>query len=405
MTGTGTAPVTKTVWSRDFRLYFGARTTSMLGDAMLPVALSVGLLSAGHGITGVGYALGAWMAALTLFMLAGGVLADRFTPRRMMVLADVVRLVVQGVMALTFLLGVPDLLTVVVLQFVSGAATALFQPGVASMIPKIATDVQRANGVLRISEALAGVLGPALAGVMVPVFGAGTVFFVYAATYGVSALCLVALRLERASATRSAQSYWRQLVEGWVDFRSRTWLWGVIAIWLVYGCFVPGVSLPVAADLVVAQHGSTALGIGMAAFGAGGVLGGAVAMRVKPARPLLAGSLGWALFVAYPFVPALRPPELLLYAGWLVAGFGLAHWQVLWSTTVQTQIPEELLNRVYAYDVAGSLLALALGRSLAGPLADLVGAQQLMALSTALGLVCTGLLLVVPAIRNLRRAT
>jgi len=202
MTGTGTAPVTKTVWSRDFRLYFGARTTSMLGDAMLPVALSVGLLSAGHGITGVGYALGAWMAALTLFMLAGGVLADRFTPRRMMVLADVVRLVVQGVMALTFLLGVPDLLTVVVLQFVSGAATALFQPGVASMIPKIATDVQRANGVLRISEALAGVLGPALAGVMVPVFGAGTVFFVYAATYGVSALCLVALRLERASATR-----------------------------------------------------------------------------------------------------------------------------------------------------------------------------------------------------------
>ncbi|WP_433260045.1 MFS transporter [Actinosynnema sp. CS-041913] len=403
MTGTDTRPPTTSLWSPNFRLYFGARTTSMLGDGMLPVALSVGVLAAGHGITGVGYALGAWMAALTLFMLAGGVLADRFTPRRMMVLADVVRLAVQSTMAVAFLLGSPDLVTIVALQFVSGAATALFQPGVASMIPKIATDVQRANGVLRISEALAGVLGPALAGAMLGAFGAGPVFFCYAATYGVSAVCLVAMRMARESAVRTSESYWRQLVEGWQDFRSRTWLWSVIAIWLVYGCFVPGVSLPVAAELVVADHGSTALGIGMALFGAGGVLGGAIAMRTKASRPLLAGSVGWALFVAYPFVPALRPPELLLYAGWLVAGFGLAYWQVLWSTTVQTHIPEDLLNRVYAYDVTGSLLALALGRSLAGPLAELVGARELMALSTVLGLVCTGLLLAVPAIRNLRR--
>jgi MFS family permease len=401
---TDPVPVEKSLWSTNFRLYVGARTTSMLGDGMLPVALSVGVLAAGHGITGVGYALGAWMAALTLFMLAGGVLADRFTPRRMMVLADVVRLVVQSAMALAFVFGSPGLPTIVVLQFVSGAATALFQPGVASMIPKIATDVQRANGVLRISEALAGILGPALAGVLVSAFGPGTVFFLYAATYGISAVCLVALRLEPVLATKTAQSYWRQLVEGWHDFRSRNWLWGVIAIWLVYGCFVPGVSLPVAAELVIADHGSTALGIGMAAFGAGGVLGGALAMRTKPSRPLFAGSLGWALFVAYPLVPSLRPPELVLYAGWLVAGFGLAYWQVLWSTTVQTQIPEELLNRVYAYDVSGSLLALTLGRSLAGPLAELVGSRQLMVLSTVLGLVCTGLLLVVPPIRRLQRA-
>ena len=54
--------------------------------------------------------------------------------------------------------------------------------------------------------------------------------------------------------------------------------------------------------------------------------------------------------------------------GWGVASIGLALWSVIWATTVQTQVPAELLNRVYAYDVAGSLLSMALGRSLAGPL-------------------------------------
>ena len=91
-----------------------------------------------------------------------------------------------------------------------------------------------------------------------------------------------------------------------------------------------------------------------------------------------------------------------LALGWGVAGIGLAFWSVIWATTVQTQVPAELLNRVYAYDVAGSLLSMALGRSLAGPLSDLVGQATLMVLATVLGLLCSALLLVLPATRNLR---
>jgi MFS family permease len=127
-------------------------------------------------------------------------------------------------------------------------------------------------------------------------------------------------------------------------------------------------------------------------------------MRIKPARPLVAGAIGWALFSLYPFVPAMRPTEFLLCTGWLAAGFGLAFWDVAWSTTVQTQIPATLLNRVYAYDVCGSLLALTLGRLLAGPLTALFGARQLMLLATLIGVLCTGVLLASPAMRRLRRA-
>ena len=389
------------LWSANFRLYFGARTGSLLGDAMLPVALSVGVLQAGYGTAGVGYALGAWMAALALCMLFGGVLADRFTARRMMVLADLVRLVIQGGMAVMFATGTPALWAIVALQFLSGLATAMFQPGVASLVPQVADDVQRANGVLRVAESVAGVLGPALAGVLVGVSGPSTVFAVYATTYAVSAGCLFALRLP-AAAKAGGESFLRQLAEGWHAFRARPWLWGVISLFLIYGCFVAGLALPVGADLVVTALGSGALGLGMAAFGAGGIVGGALAIRVHAARPLAAGSIGWALFALYPIVPALQPGVIQLALGWGVAGIGLAFWSVIWATTVQTQVPAELLNRVYAYDVAGSLLSMALGRSLAGPLSDLVGQGPLMVLATVLGLLCSALLLVLPATRNLR---
>ncbi len=390
------------MWSANFRLYFGARTTSMLGDAMLPVALSVGVLEAGYGATGVGFALGAWMAALALCMLFGGVLADRFTPRRMMVIADLIRLAIQAGMAVLFATGTQSLWAIVVLQFLSGMATALFQPGVASLVPQVADDVQRANGVLRVAESTAGVFGPALAGVLISVSGPGTVFAIYSATYAVSAICLFGLRLRRADREAEAESMLRQLAEGWREFRSRTWLWSVIAIFGVYGCLVGGVSLPISADLVVTGLGSRAFGFAAAAFGAGGVLGGTLAIRIRPSRPLAAGALGWTLFTMFPLAAALQPDLVVLALCWGVAGTGTAWWAVLWATTVQTQVPADLLNRVYAYDVTGSLVAMALGRSLAGPLAALIGPRPLLLVAVGLGLACSAALLVVPATRRLR---
>ncbi|GAA1610954.1 MFS transporter [Kribbella karoonensis] len=367
---------------------------------MLPVALSVGVLKAGYGATGVGYALGSWTAALALCMLFGGVLADRFTARRMMIVADLVRFVIQAGMAALFALGQPSLLVIVALQFVSGVATALFQPGVASLVPQVSGDIQRGNGVLRVAESMAGVLGPALAGVLVTMSGPSVVFAIYSATYAISAVCLSALRLTPATVV-SDISFLGQLAEGWQEFRARAWLWSVITIFLFYGCFVVGMSLPIAAELVTSELGSTGLGIGMAALGLGGALGGTVAIRVRGGRPLTLGSIGWALFAVYPLVPALHPNLVELAVGWAVAGTGLAFWSVIWATTVQTQIPSELLNRVYAYDVAGSLVCMALGRSLAGPLASVTGERPLMVFACVLGLTCAALLLAVPATRRL----
>ncbi|MFF1904252.1 MFS transporter [Kitasatospora sp. NPDC058218] len=395
-------PPADRLWSRDFRLFFTARTVAMLGDAMLPVALSVGILDAGYGPSGVGYALGSWTAALALCMLFGGALADRLTPRRLMVWADGVRLVVQSVVALGFLLGTPSLWQIIAAQVVSGVATAMFQPGVASMVPAVATDVQRANGSLRVAEALAALFGPALAGAMVAGLSPGAVFAVYAATYGISGWCLLALRVKLVPQAAGDGSLLRQLADGWREFRARTWLWGVISLYTVYGFTVAGVSLALGGVLIIEEHGATAYGAAMAAFGGGCAVGGAIAMKARPQRPLLAGAAALTLFTVYPLAPALGLPPWAVAAGWAAAGVGCAFWGVIWATTVQTQVPTALLNRMYAYDVTGSLAAMALGRTFAGPLAERLGGQHVLIGATVLALGCCAALPAVPAIRGLR---
>jgi MFS family permease len=390
------------LWNRDFALYFQARTVSLLGDEMLPVAIIVGMLDSGYGVSGAGYALAAWMGPLALFMLFGGVLADRFSPRRMMVGADTARLVVQSATAVLFATGTQTLWLILCLQAVSGIAAALFQPGVASLVPQVAADVQRANATLRIAEALVALLAPALAGVLVAFAGPAAVFGVNAATFAVSGLCLLALRVAPPPATEHP-SMWRGLTEGWREFRSRTWLWAVIAIWAGYGLTVFGPCLPLAAALITEEHGKTALGLVLSAFGAGTALGGALGLRLRPRRPLAAGTVAMFAFALYPLTAALTLPVPLVAAGFIAAGTGFAFWSVMWATTVQTHIPARLLNRVYAYDVAGSLLILPVGRALAGPVAQLAGTHRVLFASAGLGIAGCAALLSVPAVRTLRR--
>ena len=393
-----------TLWSRNFRLYFTLRTVSLLGDGMMPIAVTIGVLHAGYGASGVGYAFAAWSAPVALLVLFGGVLADRFTPRLMMTVSDLARVGTQSLLAVVFLTGAGHFWQIIALQIVAGAATATFQPGVASVLPQVAEDVQRANGVLRVSEALVTLVGPALAGALAAAAGTGTVLAVDAGTFAVSALCLLALRLAPQPAAAGDGPLMRNLVRGWQEFRSRTWLWSVILIWSVYGLLVFGPAQPLTGTVIVNDHGAVAFGVVSSVFGAGAVGGGLIAMRVRPRRPLFTGACVMVSFAACPLVGVFRLPVPVICAGWLLAGVGFAVWNVLWLTTMQTHVPADVLNRVYAYDVAGSTLILPIGRALSGPAAGLFGIRHVLAAATVAALAGSACMLAVPAIRSLRRA-
>jgi Major Facilitator Superfamily len=391
------------LWTRDFSLYFTARSISMFGDALMPVttALAVGAI---YGVTGVGLVLAVWTAPFVALVIFGGVLSDRFGARRMMIGADVVRVVTQGTLAIAFLVGIPPLWLLVVMSALAGCAAAMFQPGVNSMVPLVARDVQRANATVKVADSMALLVGPAVAGVLVTLAGAGIVYAIDGGTFAVSALCLLLVRVA-VPAQAGRHSVLRDLRVGWREFRVRTWMWSVILVWIVFGLFVFGPIIPVGSVLVTARLGGAAYGWVESALGAGTILGGVIAMKVRPARPLAAGAAGTFGFALLPLVLGSKAPLIVLLAGAFGAGMAWAFWSVMWATSVQTQVAPEVLNRVTAYEVAGSVSGLAVGQAIAGPLASVTGGEQLLRISTIVCVAGCCVLLAVPAVRNLKRRT
>ncbi len=223
--------------------------------------------------------------------------------------ADADRCAAQGSLAVYLWLGHPTLWFVVGGSVLGGIATAMFQPGTAGLVPQVSADPTQANEVLRVSEGASTMAGPAIAGVLVATTSTAWVFVIDAATFAVSGICLPALavRLPRFTSGRQ-ESAFANLREGWQEFRSRSWLWAVILIWWVLGVCVRGPPTPLGAASVIAEHGKAAFGYAEGAFGAGCVLGGLVAIRIRPARPLLGGAVAMFAFPMMPLAAALVPP-------------------------------------------------------------------------------------------------
>lgn len=390
------------LWSRDFALFFAARAVAKTGDGMLPVALAAGLLAHGMGAAGVGLAMASFSAFFVGFVVFGGVLSDRWGARRMMVAADLVRVVTQGTAAVLFLSGHVVLWQICVVGAVNGIAAGAFQPGVASVVPRVARDVQGANGVIRTAEALAMLVGPAVAGLLVAVVSAAGVLGVHAATYAVGALLLALIRLPEPARRRGeGPGYLADLLEGWHEFRSRTWMWSVILLWMVLMVTMWGPQIPLTSAEIVLGHGAQAFGLVSSALGGGTALGGVLAMRIRPRFPLRVGAIALFGAGAYSVAVGLGLGVSALALGAAVSGAAMGFWGVMWMTSVQTQVPGPVLGRIHAYEVAGSLAMLPVGQALAGPVAEVLGARTVLLVGgTATVAVGLALLLLRP-VRNL----
>ncbi|GAA4976305.1 MFS transporter [Actinoplanes utahensis] len=389
------------MWTADFIRYFVARTISMFGDAMLTVAAALAIGQV-YGATGVGLVLAAWMLPMLGFILFGGVFADRFGARPLMLGADLVRVVAQVVVAVAFFTGTPSMPLLIVCSAVSGAAAAMFQPGVNGLVPLVSNDPQRANATIRTAVAFAEMLGPAAAGVLFAVFGAGPVYAVDAATFAISAICLATLRT--GPVRRRASSPIRDLIEGWHEFRARSWIWSVILVWVAYGIFLFGPLIPLGAVLVSEDLGASAYAWMQSALGAGTVCGGLAALRLRPQRPLAAGAVAMFGFVLLPLAIATHVTlPWLLAAAW-INGVVWAFWSIQWQTSVQTLVPPAMLNRMTSYEVLGSTGSVPIGQALAGPVAGVTGGERVLGASVVVGVLGCAALLLIPAVRTLRRA-
>lgn len=387
---------------RDFRLLFGAQAVSVVGDRMVPIALAFAVLGVGGSPSAVGLVLAARSLPLVAFLLIGGVVADRVSRKTVMVSADVVRLVTQGLTAGLLIAGAAQLWMLAVLAGLAGAATGFFNPASTGLLPAVvpADQIQQANGLRGTAMSGGEILGPVLAGGLVASVGAGWALGVDALSFGVSALLLARLTLPPRVA-RGATTFLADLREGWGEFRARTWVWAFVAaaaignlVWGVWSTLGP----------VVAERdlgGAAAWGTVLGAMGVGALAGSVVAVRTSPRHPLLVATWTWPLMAVPLALLAVRAPVPLLAVGALLAGSSMMIGNSLWESTLQRRIPAAALSRVSAYDWFGSLAFQPLGLAIWGPLAALLGTGSALWLAFGVTLVVVAGLLAVPDVRRL----
>jgi MFS family permease len=378
-----------------FRFLLAGRTVNALGNAFAPIALAFAVLDLTGSATDLGLVVGARTLVNVLFLLFGGVLADRMPKHLLMVGASLAAAITQGMVATLVLTGTATIPLLIALSAVNGMVAALALPASASILPAVvpAEMRQQANALNRLSLNAAAIIGAPIAGIVVAVIGPGAGIAVDAATFAVSALCFLALRAvarpRAADGGSSRSNVLADLRTGWSEFRSRTWLWVVVAGFCVLnaawagGLFILG---PVVADDTI---GRRAWGLVLAAQTAGMIVGGLLALRLRVRRLLYFGVFS-CVFLGLPLLLLGVYPRLwALVLVALVAGLALEQFGVAWETTMQEHVPADKLARVYSYDMVGSFLAIPVGQVAVGPISHAAGMTPTLIGAAALTLLAT----------------
>ena len=353
----------------------------------------------------LGYVLAARTVPMVLFILVGGIWADRLPRHHVMVVSNVISGVTQAAVAALLFSGHAQIWQIAVLAAVNGASSAFFFPASSGITPQTVPEslLQQANAVLRLGRNGSYIVGGAIAGLVVYATSPATGLAVDAATFLLAAALTAAMRLP-SSLHMESSTFLADLALGWREFASRTWLWVIVLQFGVVNAVQQG-SEGVLGPAVSKEHFHGAAGWGLigAAQALGLVAAGVLLLRLQPRRMLLAATLGYLLATPLVFalaVPVPLPAVLMLA---FLAGIGSETFGVLWDTTMQQEIPQDRLSRVYSYDALGSFALIPLGLAAAGPVAEVLGTRTTLFAAGFVSLTATLAVLLVRDVRRLRR--
>jgi hypothetical protein len=374
----------KVLRQRNFRLLWIGEAISGLGDQFALIALPWLALV----ITGSGFALGTVLALMAVpraaLMVVGGAFVDRLSPRRVMLISNAVRFVAVTLLGLAVVSGAAQLWMLYAFALVFGIADAFFYPAVTAIVPAVAPGEQlgQANAIVQGTAQLTVFVGPAVAGVLIAVFGSsaagqpsiegiGIALLLDAASFVVSVFTLWLIRGAAAQASAVAGSIVSQIREG-VTF---VWNWPsmrlIVLLSLTINLLIVGpfeVGIPALAYTRLAE-GAAAFGLMASAFGLGSLIGlGLAAALPKPRPGLLAlallGSISISgLLLALLSVVYTTPVAMLIC---LFIGIGLGFSNLLSITWIQRRIPATLMGRVMSLMMVGSLGLVPVSTFLAG---------------------------------------
>ncbi|WP_405407497.1 MFS transporter [Streptomyces decoyicus] len=393
---------------RNYLLLTGATVIASLGSSGALIATAFAVLAAGGSATDVGLVAAARTIPLVLFLLIGGAVADRLPRHRVMVAANALSCVSQGLFALLVLTGEPRLWQMALLAALGGTGQAFFAPASEGMVLASVSGEQagRAFAVFRMGMNGANIGGTALGGALVAAVGPGWVLAIDSAAFALAGALRAFLDVSGVPVRAPGGGVLHDLRDGWREVASRPWLWAVVVQFSIVNAVVAAAEA-VYGPLVAEQHlgGPGPWGLALAAFGAGTVGGALLMTRVRPHRLLLTGAL-----CIFPLALPSAALAVPLPAGGLTAvmfgtGIAVEVFAVTWMTALHQEIPEEKFSRVSSYDWLGSLAVVPLATALAGPVQDLIGRTAALWGCSALIALLTAAVLCVPEVRRLTRRT
>jgi len=383
-------------------------TVSLLGDGIYFVTIAWQVYELSNAPTALSIVGLAWTLPLVLFVLLGGVISDRFDRRRVMIIADILRGLAIAAIGVLAVSGDLELWHLVVLVAFYGAGEALFMPSFTAIVPDIVPRdlLVEANALdIFVRTMTARMAGPAIGGVAIGAFGTGGAFLLDAASFGVSALALLAMS-SRPLAAREPSSVLGDVAGGLRFVRSQTWLWRtLVAASITLLCFY-GPWEVLVPFVVKNELGGSARDLGFV-FGAGG-LGAVLSSLVMSQRSLP------------------RKHITFMYGAWTVSGFAIVGygvateiWQamlaalfagglgnagmIVWMTLMQTRVPSALLGRVSSLDWFVSIGLIPVSFAFTGPIAGAVGARETLIGAGILAGSITFAFLFLPGMRDIER--
>ncbi|WP_278102927.1 MFS transporter [Microbacterium proteolyticum] len=373
-----------------FRWLLAARTTSIVGNAVAPIALAFAVLDLTGSAADLGLVVAARSIANVAVLLFGGVLADRLPRNLLLVGTSVAAALTQGGVAALVVTGSATVPALIVLSILNGAVAGVSLPASAALVPDTVPpdQLRSANALLRLGLNGGTILGASAGGILIASVGPGWGLAVDAAAFAAAAAFFSRLRLpERAAAPRTSMI--ADLREGWREFTSRSWVWIVVLQFAVLNAAFTGavaVLGPVVADETI---GRSAWGFVIGAQTLGLALGAVVALRWRPRRALGIGVAAMA-FAAVPVATLAAAPVVpVLLVGFALGGFAIELFAIAWDQSLQSHIPRDALSRVYSYDMVGSFIAVPLGEAVVGPAAHAVGTTPVLWTCAALVVAAT----------------
>ncbi len=390
---------------RQFRLLFSATTITTLGDNLGHFALAFAVLDLpGAGAGELGIVLAVRAVFQSVVVVFGGVLADRLPRNLVLVGASTIQGVAQGIIAALVLTGTASVWALLALSVLYGVGAGVVIPAEVGLVPQTVSPgrLQQANALQGLSRNMVGVLGPATAGPLVVLGSPGVALAFDAVSFAAAATLLAAIRVAPRVGGPARASFLHELRDGWREFTAHTWLWSSVLLFGISNLVFVGswaVLGPLIAD---EQYSRLQWAAVLTAGGVGAVVGGLVAMRYRPRRPLLASCLAaWPLLLELAALAAYAPIWLLAASSFLSGG-GIAIHLALWFTVFQREVPEHAQSRVSSYDALGSFMLVPLGMAIAGPVSVAVGIQEAIWAAFAISLACQTVIVALPSVRAIR---